>query len=268
VGVASGQPTAVAFVKPDLSTVTAGAAYLGGTLSLPVSSDPLAGNVQVAAAKIVACIVTKPFTDGVAGSTDTPPPFDCATFSAAKPSVTDQALAVDLAPFLSRWGSGLPEYGIALVPAAGIPATDVWHVAFNGRTLTPHPTSTVLYSIAVSGRAPPAQPSPPGGVPPPIVLPPGPTPPTPLPTPGPPPAAAPTVSSPAAPTQGVGAVVPRSVRTFTTVRGFRYSAIMLLPLALLGALSFLAKTLTGDVTPSALRSVSQRRALSKGDHHE
>lgn len=153
VGVFLGAESARTYAEPDFSQLPDGSVLTSGTMALPISTDPNAGNSNVAAAAIVACLVTKPITDGVEGSTGQPPPVDCRTSARAvyRPS---GSFTVDLGPFIAAWSNGALRLGVALLPAAGQAPSASWHVAFNGRKLAgaPHVSSAVM--LNASGAAP------------------------------------------------------------------------------------------------------------------
>lgn len=160
VGVASGQPAAHAYLKPDLESVAFGTELLSGKLTLPVSQDPSAGNVKMATAKIVGCLVTEPITDGVDGGITKPPAYDCEKAqSVAKLERDAKTYAVDLAPFLNAWNEGLPPLGIALVPAPDQAPDAAWEVTFNGKgtEATPRASASVSFGEqGTDGGSPPA----------------------------------------------------------------------------------------------------------------
>lgn len=249
VGVAGGQETARTYVVPNLLSLPFGATLTDGTMTLPVATDSQAGTVSPDAAKILACLATKPVTDGTQGSTQTPPDVDCKTSAALKYDAKKSVFTVDLAPLVAAWSGGAPQLGIGLVPdTSKAQPSDVWHVAFNGRKRTgPHIQSTISYT--------PAPATPVGSTPPPPTTPPTSTglstPTTPnvsLPpsTTQPPPAAAPQV----APQQPQ----PIAQQPVALTRSFQYPMAFLMPLALLAGGVFFVRLFTRDPLP---RSVSR-----------
>lgn len=135
VGVLAGAEESRTYLTLDLSALPSGSQLSGGTLTLPIASDPQAGTASPDTAKLRACLVSDPVKDGVDGDVQTPPKADCATSSpasyvAAAGQVPAQ-FKVDLAPFSSSWtgGSG----SLVIVPAAGLAPTDAFHVAFSRR---------------------------------------------------------------------------------------------------------------------------------------
>lgn len=134
VGSLLGQPTSHAYVQLDLAGLPIGAQLVSGTLSVPVSQDPQAGNASVETAKLTACLVTTPITDGVEGGTATSPKYDCdAAQSPVKAAKDAKSFTLDLKPFAAAWSGGAPDNGIALVPAAEQEPGVTWHVSFNGK---------------------------------------------------------------------------------------------------------------------------------------
>jgi hypothetical protein len=115
--------------------VPAGRAQTGGTLNLPITTDPTAGVALPETAKLRACHVPTFVVDGVAGDLSNAPEPDCtitspATFVAAT-GEDPAALVVDLAPFVELWSAGVAS--VVLLPEEGLPPTESWHVAFSRR---------------------------------------------------------------------------------------------------------------------------------------
>src|SRR3954451_17377943 len=132
VGVADGQETARSYVQPDFTQLT-GATLLSGTMTLHVDTGQSDGSLTPESAKILACLVTAPFTDGTAGSTSAPPATDCTTSAHPAYNASSGVLTVDLGPFLHAWNRGAPQLGIALVPnQTQLTQTDAWHVTIEG----------------------------------------------------------------------------------------------------------------------------------------
>jgi hypothetical protein len=77
IGVALGEETARTYLRPALYSLPFDAVLTGGTATLPLSTDPKAGNVNATSADITACLVTVPVTDGVQGSLEDPPAVNC-----------------------------------------------------------------------------------------------------------------------------------------------------------------------------------------------
>jgi hypothetical protein len=247
VGIAAGQETARTYLVPDLTAVPFGDTAVSGTMTLPVGAGTTDGTVEAASARLLACLVTAPVADGVAGSSQQPPAIACAT--AANGLTYDagkNVFTLDLTPFLTAWAHGAPEDGIAIVPSATSQPTDAWHVAFNGRHRAgqPHIGSVVTVQVAASDA----------GVPGPLV--PSPAPPAVAAAPAVVPGAPSSLSAPAAPpvvaTSPQPASAPMQQVAFT--RPFQYPLVFLLPIVLLAGAVFLARLFTRDATPLRVRS--------------
>lgn len=150
VGVAGGAEESRTYLALDLSGVEPGAEVTGGTLTLPVATDPSAGTTAPDQAALRACAVTAPVEDGVDGSLTGAPPVDCATSSDAAfvpaEAGAPAAFTVDLAPFaevLSAGGSSL-----ALVPAEE--PGEAWHVAFSRRDRQAEGATPISASLQVA----------------------------------------------------------------------------------------------------------------------
>ena len=231
---------------------------------LPLDSAASSGNANAATATIEACLVTSPFPDGAAGSTDAPPPTDCRV--SAPVTAGTSSFTFDLTPFLEAWNQGLPEYGIGLLPtvSSSNPAA-TWHVAFNGRDLSgvPHITSTLdLPASAPPGTTatppPPATvPSPPAPVPtPPTSLAPG-LAPVPVTTPSTIAAVRPALATPVSPTTVTPAPIPaQPAAVVSASKGFQYPEVLLLPLLFVAGLLFVTRLLTSDATPKRPRKLA------------
>jgi hypothetical protein len=247
VGVAGGQETARTYVVPNLFALPLGATLTGGTMTLPVVTDANAGTVSPDTAKILACLATKPVTDGTQGSTQAPPDVDCKTSAPLKYDAKKTVFTVDLAPLLSAWAKGAPQFGIGLVPdTSKAQPSDAWHVAFNGRKRTgPHISSLISYTPPAPIPTPASAPAPTQAAPPPPVSS-GNTPSVSLPPPttAQPPAAAPQV----APTQPQ----PIAQQPVALTRSFQYPMAFLMPLALLVGAVFFVRLFTRDPIANAV----------------
>jgi hypothetical protein len=240
VGVLLGQELFRTYIQPDLSKLPEGANLVGGTMTLPLAAGSSDGTLLAKNAAIRACLTTQRIPDGVQGSTAAPPSIDCATSSPLNYNPTRGGrFRLDLTPFLSAWSAGRPEFGIALVPDAGLQLTDVWLAAFSARKRGG--VETISSAITVTAE----------GV-------------TPSPTPTPTPSGSPSVISPAPepvvpslPSQvGEPEAVPPPVVAEPSARqaraayiGYQYPAGFLIPLALLGLAMFLVRLFTRDLTP-------------------
>lgn len=252
-----GQPSAVAYIKPDLFTIPAGVKLVSGRLTLPVTADLDHGNVQVENAEIVACLVTSPITDGVEGGLGEAPTYDCAQSKApAKATKDARSFTVDLAPFLQAWSSGLPALGAALVPSPEQAADATWGVTFNGKDAEGTPRASFVVSFERTREtSTPGTDSPPVSSPPPVGS--GPIDvPAPVAGPeigeapegvGPPPAAEPNPEL--APQQPIAA--PRLVN----MPWYTYDGVVYLPLVLLVGMALIARVLTRPLKPRPLPTV-------------
>lgn len=258
IAVDGGQPAAHAYLKPDLTSIPAGANLRAGTMTLPVTQDLPFGNVRVESAAIVGCLITEPIIEGVEGGITEPPAYDCEQASSpAKLRKDAKSFTLDLAPFLRMWSAGTPALGIALVPAPGQASDANWQVTFNGKgtEATPRISATISYASTVENDGtdplPPAgavtAPPPIGGVDaaPPAVpeigeAPEAPSPP-PLPAGEPP---APEISPDSQ------ADVARLVNT----PWYSYGGVVYLPLVLVAAIAIIARSLTRPLKPKPLRA--------------
>jgi hypothetical protein len=246
VGIAGGQETARTYVVPNLLALPLGATLTDGTMTLPVATDSQAGTVGADSAKILACLATKPVTDGAQGSTEAPPDVDCKTSAALKYDAKKSVFTADLAPLIAAWSKGAPQFGIGLVPDTGkAQPSDAWHVTFNGRKRAgKHITSTIAFTppppIAQTTTAPqPTTPAVPPSVSnnttPNVLLPPTQT--------QQPPAAAPQV----APSQQ-----PLAQQPVALTREFQYPMAFLMPLALLAGAVFFVRLFTRNPLPTSV----------------
>ena len=240
VGVAGGQETARTYVLPDFASLPFDATLAGGEMTLPVADSNGDGTVSPDAAKIRACLASKPVPDGTQGSSSTPPTVTCDISATPAYDSTHSVFTLDLQPFIDAWSSGEPRLGIALVPdTKTVKQTDAWHVTFNGRKRATGVHISSLVTVRISAPddttttvTPPSNPSVPAA-------------PVPLPAPS---AAAPSAAPPVvAPTQQQ----PQTLQTQPVAlsREFQYPLAFLLPLALLAAAVFFARLFTRDATP-------------------
>jgi hypothetical protein len=260
-GVVGGQETARSYLEPDFTALPFGATLTAATLTVPVDTASNSGNQNVSSAQLVACLVTEPFPDGTDGSTAKPPAVDCSHPIKAVYRAAANEFTVNLAAYLPGWNSGLPELGVALLPATGeSPAAD-WQVSFDGRKLAHAAHASTLVSFLPPSSGGTGQLSGPTSVPPlstglsapQPVVPAGGLPPTTgtsstLTGSAPATGSAPVV---AAPTPGAAApgAAPAALRG---PGGFQYPEVLLLPLALLAGVVFAARLLTADATPRRL----------------
>ena len=238
VGVAGGQESARTYLLPDLSSLPFDATIIGGEMTLPVAAATGDGTVSADAAKIRACLATKPVVDGTQGSTSTPPAINCDISATPAYDGTHNLFTLDLQPFIDAWSGGQPRFGIALVPDKSTQPSDAWHVTFNGRKRSGsgHISSSIKVRISPPTEAVvPASPAVPAA--------PAPSVPLPAPAAAAPPAAPPVV----APTQQQ----PQTIQTQPVAlsQPFQYPLAFLLPLALLAGAVFFARLFTRDATP-------------------
>lgn len=133
VGVGAGVEESRTYLTLDLSAVPDDARLIGGTLTLPLATEPEAGTVVPEMAKLRACLVEEFVRDDVEGDPTGAPTADCTTTSPATfvPAAGGgpASFEVDLDPFVGGWfGSG----SLALVPDEAPAPTDTWHLAFSG----------------------------------------------------------------------------------------------------------------------------------------
>ncbi|HWC33596.1 MAG TPA: hypothetical protein VG650_02100 [Mycobacteriales bacterium] len=246
VGAALGVEISRTYLRPALYSLPPDAVLTGGTATIPIDSDIKAGTINAGSANLTACLVTEPVTDGVEGSLEDPPTVNCKVTSKVVPTAKGDAFTIDLAPFITAWRGGKPNFGFALLPVLGsLGSVGAWQVALDGQTLSgaPHITYQLTYS-------------------------------EPTPETTAPPAAPPVVSAPPAPVTVVPPVIPPAVTTTqppvpapvlaapqpaAVTSGFKYSAVFLVPLAFLLGLLFLGRTFTRDATPLGATSASMRR---------
>lgn len=133
VGITAGNTTAETYLELDTTTLPDGADITGGTLTLPVNTDPDAGSLRAPDAALTICLVTE-FIPSSHGSLGTPPEYDCdtaATPARFRPQPKPHFTA-DLAPLATHWATGdSPRLAVLPAPEAN-KAADSWHVAFWG----------------------------------------------------------------------------------------------------------------------------------------
>jgi hypothetical protein len=139
VGQVGGSESARTYIALDLLSLPPGSVALSATLTLPLSADPSAGNVDASSATPVLCLAAAAFDDGASGPGN-PPGVDCsvhaiATYKPASGPGSSDAFTADLSQFLTAWQQGTTDFGIAILPAPGESANSAWHLAFNGRQL-------------------------------------------------------------------------------------------------------------------------------------
>ena len=266
----AGQAIDSLYIQPDLATLASDVTPVAGKVTLPLDSDASSGTASSASATIEACLVTSPFPDGAAGSTDAPPPTDCRVSAPVTAGTT--SFGFDLTPFLEAWNRGLPEYGIGLLPtvSSSDPAA-TWHVALNGRGLpgAPHITSTLVLpattdAVPTSTGPTATIPSSPTSVAPaPTSLAPGLQPaPITIPSTRASRAAAartigPALAAPLTPTTVASASIQaQPAAEVSRTHGFQYPEVLLLPLLFVAGLVFVIRLLTSDATPKRPRKLA------------
>jgi hypothetical protein len=252
VGVAGGHETARTYLLPDLSLVPYGDKLLTAVMTIPVATGSTDGTAAPDSARLLACLVTEPFTDGQQGSTQTPPKTDCTTAAAASYDAKKSVFTVDLGPIAQVWSNGQLPLGVALVPdPKATQPTDAWHVTSNGRKRqgVPHVQTVVTYttsdsspplgSTSVSSGAGTTSTSAPA----PVSMPPAQLPP---PSTGTQPVTPPVVAG-----QPPAATLARPV---AFARGAPPAIAFVAPLLLLAGGIFFARVFTRDATPLAVRT--------------
>ncbi len=237
VGVVVGGEISRSYLQPDLSRLPAGAKATGGTMTLPVATSPTDGTLNATAAELLACLVTKPFAPDAAGSTQPPPGTDCLVSAVPQYDAAKTQLVINLAPFLTAWGHGRAEDGIALVPSPSrVQQTDAWQLTIEGRAATagPYVQSTLAYTTPPASTSPSITDTapPPGSVS-------VPAPPMPLPS-----AAAIPPSAPAPQVAPQSEPVVQAAAPVLSRHGFQYPLAFLLPLALLAGGMFFTRLFT------------------------
>ena len=123
------------YLELNLSAIPFGAELSGGTLTLPVATDPQAGTLLPETAALQACLVATSVPDAIDGGINGAQPADCETSSPGVfvPAEGERpaAFTVDLAPFADAWAIGTA--ALAVVPATEQAEGASWHVAFSRR---------------------------------------------------------------------------------------------------------------------------------------
>lgn len=214
----------------------------GGTLRLPLDTNPIDGSIAPDLAKVEACTTTVPIK-AVDGATTKPPAVDCNGAPASQIIGTPAVeLDINLAPIARRLEK--PGTGIALLPVLSLGATFDVTVSTDQRPKGSHTTPVLILDTVAkaSPASPPASPSPSPstadgtgtGVIPPIAAPP-----TPLPAQA---SQAPSESAPEP------VIAPRLVSLPSHAKGFDYPAVFLVPLLVLAALLGFGRQLTRPLT--------------------
>lgn len=102
------------------------AELMGGTLELPIDTDPAHGSVAPETADLIACLAGRKFKP-VRGSLEKPPATKCAVRKGAIYDEDKEVFTVDLDRFLEDWDDGIA--ALALRPSdSALAGTESWHV--------------------------------------------------------------------------------------------------------------------------------------------
>lgn len=158
VGVRGGLEEARTYLTLDLADVPADMTLTGGTLVLPVATEPQAGTVAADMAELRACLVTEFVIDGAEGALEGAPETACTTASPASyvPAAEDRraSFTVDLAPFVEHWSAR--SGSLVLLP--GEAPTGTWHVAFSRRDRDVAPELRIVAHLDVAPSESPPDP--------------------------------------------------------------------------------------------------------------
>ena len=249
VGLLLGTDTAHAFVDFDPAAVPESMEVTGGTLTIPVITDPFSGALQPEATRLIACPVTAPFGPASGGAADEEPTYDCSSSTSGRYDASAQppVIRFDLT-FVSDAVLG---NGLALVPSTSARfARSTFRVVIPTVANAMDPQIVATLDVA-EPTADDDEPEPPGASAGPGFGPTGPLPE--LPTvrvPNLPPSAIGTdiatqpVERPAA--LGPNSAVPPPV-PISSPAGYMYPAVWLAPFAIVGLASLLSKSLTQPI---------------------
>lgn len=266
VGVQFGAEDSRTYLTLDLSTLPSGTKPAGGHLRLPLASGKQDGTFQPETAKIQACLVTGPVAQAD-GSFAKAPTADCQAVSTPAVFVpaagaTAAAFTVDLTSLATAWQDSGSPGSLVLLPGEAPAQTDNWHAAFNGSKRTgaglAKITAAVSYVSTVVDLVEQPPPSPP---PPPVFVP--------VDTSFAPPLTSgtdtgfastptftaaevvpvPVVNQPSTEQVAVSATLTVPVALLLS-NEFKYPAVFLLPLLLLGAAGWVGRALTRDLVPA------------------
>lgn len=150
VGFTAGQEMARSYLAFPLDRL-AGAAITSATLTVPLDTATADGSNSPQTSKVQVCLASAPVRPAE-GSTDAPPPVDCAASApAAYVATPSPHLQADLAPLLGGLGQAS---GLALLPDATKAArTDAWRVVFSAHTRTDvgaTPAATLTVAVAAA----------------------------------------------------------------------------------------------------------------------
>lgn len=268
-----GQESARTYFSLDLASLPFGSEVTGGTVRLPVAG-PEAGTHNARAARVEICLVTEPLVPAEGGDAAESPGFDCSVSVIALPAPEDvatdvgdppSALTFSLEPFAARWAEGVPDNGLVLLPASDLESEQTWRLAFNGRDREAEdaePITATVTFVAPEFNAPEES----------FELPPPPPPPPPPNNDfqsGPPSQPAPSSGGLASdfnapmggdgdgplqpeiapPDAGPEVAPPQAQAAAVVAGGYRYPAVWLLPLVLLGLSVPLGRSLSLEMLP-------------------
>lgn len=262
VGVQFGAEDSRTYLTLDLSALPSGTKPAGGQLRLPVASGQQDGSFRPETAKIQACLVTGPVAEAD-GSFAKAPAVDCKAVSTPAVFVpaagtTPAVFTVDLASLATAWQDSGSPGSLALIPAEETAEADNWHAAFNGSKRAAAGVAKITAAVSYVSAAVDTVEQPP----PPVFAP--------VDNSFTPPltsgtdtgfASAPSFGTPQAvpaPVAGLAPTAPvAAVSATSTVpvaalipTEFKYPAVFLLPLLLLGAAGWVGRALTRDLTPA------------------
>jgi hypothetical protein len=134
----AGEDDAQMYFNFNVDDLPLGAVVTGGTVTMPVATDPEAGNMRPEDAKLVACMVTGFIPGGAdGGSYQDRPEFDDGTCVPVEldDSAETQTYTINLNRFGKAWGTGTtPMQGVTVLvdPKVSPPAPqETWRVVFN-----------------------------------------------------------------------------------------------------------------------------------------
>jgi hypothetical protein len=255
VGATLGAESARTYIVPALKN-TSRLVATGGTLVLPVDTNPATGTLDFGSARVKACLVTGKLPAGASAAAvtaGTPPAIDCRVSAPASFSRAGGYFYVDLSRFLTKWRHGTANRGIALVPnLAGASKAANWQITILGKGSTGATVHSLLAYSAVATDGSQGQPLPSA------------TPSTGLAEPTPPGVAFPipgtvTEVPPVSPPQ----VAPAATSAVYLVRSskYRYPAVFIAPLAILAGVIFFGRLFTG----STVRTRRKRMGAESSD---
>lgn len=245
VGAALGIEISRTYLRPALYSLPPDAVLTAGVMTVPLISDIKAGTINAGGADMKACLVTAPVTDGIQGALEDPPESNCNVSSKVTATPKGDAFTVNLAPFITAWRAGKPNFGVVLLPDTS--RLGIWQVALAGRGSAggERVSYALTYTEPSTDVGTPASASPVASPPPATTV------------VEPPPVIPPAVTTTAPPVQPPLLAQPQAVTQ--PFIGFKYPAVFLVPLAFLFGLLFLGRTFTRDATPLNAAARAARR---------